>query len=66
MVDKDVRAKDSDHVRLSVNLDPDVAEALRSLASRKGVSISEVVRDAIATEKYFNEEQWGGGEILNT
>lgn len=51
-------------VRLSVNLSADVAEALRALAAQKGASISEIVRDAIATEAFLVEEQSSGGQIL--
>lgn len=51
-------------VRLSVNLPADVAEALRSLADRKGTTISAIVRDAIATEKFLVEEQDKNSQIL--
>lgn len=50
-------------VRLSVNLAPDVAQALRDLASMKGVTISEIVRDAISTEKWIQDKQNEGYEL---
>lgn len=51
-------------VRLSVNLAPDVANALTVLAERHGKSITGVVRDAIATAKFLSDEREQGGTIL--
>jgi predicted transcriptional regulator len=51
-------------VRLSVNLSPEVAEALRTLAEKKGATISEIVRNAIATEKFLTEEQEKHSQVL--
>lgn len=59
-----VRRPEPDKVRLSVNLAPDVAAALRYLADRKGVSITEAVRDAIATEKFIQDEIAKGGAFI--
>jgi hypothetical protein len=39
--------------RLSVNLSPEVAEALRWLTHRQGISVTEAVRRAISHEKYI-------------
>ena len=44
-------------VRLSVNLSPSVAETLRSLCTRKGVSITEGVRRAVAIWRFLEEER---------
>jgi predicted transcriptional regulator len=46
----------SDVVRLSVNLSPEAAEALKAIADERHTTITEVVRDAIATEKFLQEE----------
>jgi hypothetical protein len=51
-------------VRLSVNLDPKVAEALRTLAEKRGATVSEVVRDAIATEKFLSDVRENDERLL--
>jgi predicted transcriptional regulator len=43
-------------VRLSVNLAPDVADALQRLAKKKNVSLTEMVRRAISTENFIDEQ----------
>lgn len=50
--------------RLSVNLAPEVAEALRDLARRRRVSVTEVVRQAISDEKYLQDAADDGAKIL--
>jgi hypothetical protein len=54
----------TDAVRLSINLAPDVAQALRTMAQRQGVSITEAVRRAISTEKFFRDEAEKGSKVL--
>lgn len=51
-------------VRLSVNLAPDVAAALKRLAESKGVTVTEMVRRAISTENFFEEQRAEGRKIL--
>lgn len=41
--------------RLSVNLSPDVAEALQWIAEKHGSTITEAVRRSISTQKYVEE-----------
>lgn len=60
----DTSVREREQMRLSVNLSPDVADALRELAHRRGKTITEVIRDAIATEKFLDDEQRKGGDII--
>jgi hypothetical protein len=54
----------TDHlVRLSVNLGPDVADELKKYASRKGISITEGVRRAIALLTFVDDAQSRGASI---
>jgi hypothetical protein len=50
-------------VRLSVNLNEETAEELKSLIGRRGFSISEGVRRAIAVWKFLEDEKSRGNEI---
>ena len=43
--------------RLSVNLAPSVADALKATAKKKGLSITEGIRHAIAIWKLVTDEQ---------
>jgi hypothetical protein len=50
-------------VRLSVNLGPEVADQLKEYASRKGVSVTEAVRRAIAVLAFVDEAQNRGASL---
>jgi predicted transcriptional regulator len=50
--------------KTSVNLPQEAVDALKELAERKGISQSEVLRQAISTEKFFQDTQQQGGKIL--
>jgi len=50
-------------VRLSVNLSIETAEIFRSLIERKGLSISEGIRRAIAVWKFLEDEQSRGNQV---
>jgi hypothetical protein len=52
------------HFRLSVNLAPDVASALRELAQEHGLTLSEAVRRAISTEHYLRAKRREGYKVL--
>jgi hypothetical protein len=52
------------YVRLSVNLSPTVADALRQLTERHGSSITEEVRRALSIWKFIDDQRSEGGEIL--
>lgn len=45
----------SDTVKLSANLSRPVVEALKDLAEKRGVSMTEALRQAISHEKYFQD-----------
>ncbi len=53
----------ADVVRLSINLAPDVATALKDLASARGLSITEAVRRAIAVWKFVEDERARGHRL---
>ncbi len=50
-------------VRLSVNLGPEVADQLKEYASRKGVSVTEAVRRAIAVLAFVDDAQNRGASL---
>lgn len=51
-------------VKLTVNLAEDVAQALKEMADRRGISITEAVRRAISTEKFIEDETAAGSKVL--
>jgi len=51
-------------VKLSVNLASAVIDALRELARKRGVTMTEVIRDAIGNEKFFDNAVRAGSKIL--
>ena len=55
---------DEPQVRLSVNLNPEVADELKAYAKRKGVSITEAVRRAVTLLAFVDETQRRGA-VLN-
>lgn len=50
-------------VRLSVNLNPEVADELKAYAKRKGVSITEAVRRAVTVLVFVDETQRRGAAL---
>ncbi|GAA3570066.1 hypothetical protein [Kribbella ginsengisoli] len=50
-------------VRLSINLAADVADVLRLLAARRGLSLTETVRRAIAVLKFVEDEVERGNKL---
>jgi hypothetical protein len=50
--------------RLSVNVTFDVADALKALAKRKGISITDGVRRAIAIWKLVEDANANGQQVL--
>jgi hypothetical protein len=50
-------------VRLSVNLNSEVADIFKTLTSRKGLSITDGIRRAITVWKFFEDERGRGNEI---
>jgi Ribbon-helix-helix protein, copG family len=51
------------YVRLSVNLGSETAEIFKELIERKGLSISEGIRRAIAVWKFLEDEKALGNQI---
>ena len=50
--------------RVNVNFSPSAYKALADLAHRKGKTMSEVLRDAIALEKLVQDERDQGSRLL--
>jgi hypothetical protein len=50
--------------RLSVNVALDVGEAIDELAKRHGTTITDVIRRAVSTYKYIDDETAAGAKIL--
>jgi hypothetical protein len=50
--------------RTSFNLSPEAEQAVRELAESRGVSMGEVIRRAIGTEKFLSEQRSNGSKIL--
>jgi hypothetical protein len=50
--------------RTSINLSPEAEEAVRELARRRGVSMGEVIRRALSTEKFLSDRQAEGAKVL--
>ena len=51
-------------VRLSVNLNDDVAAALKEIADKRGLTATEAVRRAIAWYKFIDEEVVDGNRTI--
>lgn len=51
-------------IKLSVNLSEDVVDALRELAKSRNVTMTEVIRDAIGTEKFLEDARQKHEKIL--
>ncbi len=47
--------KISTDVKISANLSATVVEALRDIAAKRGISMTEALRQAISHEKYFQD-----------
>lgn len=50
--------------RINVTFSPSAYAVLAEIAQEKGASLSEVLRDAIALEKFFQDTRREGGKIL--
>jgi predicted transcriptional regulator len=42
-------------IKLSVNLSTDVVDTIRRLAEKRHVTMTEVIRDAVGTEKFLED-----------
>jgi hypothetical protein len=52
------------YTKTSLNLSAPAIEALKLIAAKRGVTVAEVVRQAIATEKFLHDEVEKGNKIL--
>lgn len=50
--------------RMSVSLSPETVQKLEAIAEEKGISFTEALRLAIATEDYIRQEIKNGGKVL--
>jgi predicted transcriptional regulator len=55
---------DSTTIRLSVNLTPEIAESLRSISNRRGITLTEAIRRAISTQLFVEDALDQGAKIL--
>jgi predicted transcriptional regulator len=54
----------NDTVKVSVNLPSEDVAALKELAAKRKTTVKEVLRRAIASEKFFEDETSQGGRVL--
>lgn len=50
--------------RMTVSLSPETVEKLEAIAEEKGITFTEALRLAIATEDYLRNELKNGGKVL--
>ena len=63
MLKEERRGKRSTH-RVNVNFSDDAYQALKEIARRRDKTISEVLRDAIALEQWYEETKQEGGRVI--
>ena len=51
-------------VKLSVNLSREVVDALKRIAERDNVTVTEALRRSISTQKFIDDQQQDGAKIL--
>ena len=51
-------------VKVTVNLSEEDVEALKEIAARRGITLTESIRRAIAMERFVDEAQVSGAKIL--
>lgn len=54
----------TERVKVSFNLTPQEVERLKDLASKRGVTATDVLRRALATEFYIYDTYAEGGKLL--
>jgi hypothetical protein len=54
----------ADTVKISANLPKDAFDALKQLSEKKGVSMTEILRRAIGTEKLLSDTVDANGKVL--
>jgi predicted transcriptional regulator len=51
-------------VKMSVNLPDEAVENLRAIAEKNGITLTAALRQAIANEKFLEDELNNGGKLL--
>ncbi len=51
-------------VRLSINLNDELAEVLKTIADKRGITATEAIRRAIAWYKFIDDEVIDGGSRI--
>ncbi|MEU3471592.1 hypothetical protein [Rhodococcus sp. NPDC006774] len=51
-------------VKISANLAEDIVEDMKRRADEQGISMTELLRQALATQKFLQEEQDRGTKLL--
>jgi predicted DNA-binding protein len=51
-------------IKMSVNMSQSVIDTLRYLAKKRHTTMTEIIRQAIGTEKYLDEMAERGGTVL--
>lgn len=57
-------AEAGDKVKITINISGEVLQAVRDLARWRGITMTEVFRQAITTEKYLADALRNGDKIL--
>jgi predicted transcriptional regulator len=56
--------KSSDKVKVTVNLTDDDVATLKALAGRKGTTVTSILRQAIALQKFVDDADTQGQKVL--
>lgn len=51
-------------VKISANLAEEVVEEMKALAEKRGITLTELLRQALATEKFLTEEMEQGSHLI--
>jgi Ribbon-helix-helix protein, copG family len=54
----------AEKVKVTVNMTPEDVEMLKALAGKRGISMTEVLRRALAMEKFLEDSSEAGEKIL--
>lgn len=50
-------------VKLNININDETEAALKELAARRGITVTETVRRAVSVYKYIEDEMDAGGKL---
>lgn len=63
-IDNQPGAKKSAYKRLTINLTPELHAELTERAERRGLSITDLIRRAVALDKFVDDNLQQGGRVL--